>query len=436
MSLSWGYTESFFFPDLQHTTIPLSAAADVFLNAFNTGQLALASMGNDNDHFHVWPASFEKRVVAIGAVAPNGNRWQDASFYPESSFQRGSDYGSWIDFATPGGVWMIAPNFAPSGYFDLSDCGYYSGTWFSGTSAACPVASGVAGLIQSARPTLLGEDIFEIMKRTATDIGLTGFDDSTGYGLPSAPAAIQYLAPATKVHIHGTIGAYGSMGSLAVRDSTVVTRTFTNVPGIADGTYANVVRYRLYGKATYSAGFSGAPDAWARSSGTVGWPDDSAFDYDKDVNVATILPGSVTATRCSLQTIVYRVPSVGWFPVPPESARAAFTALGTSSLVGTDPAMGPTPFAFSVAPNPMTDATRISFDSRTRQRVRVDIVSLSGRLIRTLADQIVPPGVMQLSWNGTDNGGRRCSSGIYFCRVVSSQGEARRKLTLVTGSRP
>ena len=64
-----------------------------------------------------------------------------------------------------------------------------------GTSFAAPLVSGASAWVWTARPTLDATQLFEIMRRSAVDIGPAGRDDAAGYGLLNVPAALAYPAP-------------------------------------------------------------------------------------------------------------------------------------------------------------------------------------------------------------------------------------------------
>jgi subtilase family protein len=65
-----------------------------------------------------------------------------------------------------------------------------------GTSFAAPLVSGAAAWVWTARPELDASQLFEVMRRSATDIDAPGRDDASGYGLLNVPAALAYAAPA------------------------------------------------------------------------------------------------------------------------------------------------------------------------------------------------------------------------------------------------
>ena len=60
---------------------------------------------------------------------------------------------------------------------------------------ATPIVSGAAAWVWTARPDLDNTQLFEIMRRSATDVPPTGRDDASGYGLLDVPAALAYPAP-------------------------------------------------------------------------------------------------------------------------------------------------------------------------------------------------------------------------------------------------
>jgi flagellar hook assembly protein FlgD len=59
------------------------------------------------------------------------------------------------------------------------------------------------------------------------------------------------------------------------------------------------------------------------------------------------------------------------------------------------------------------------------ERVRVRIYDVSGRLVRTLADRVFPPGEHSLTWDGADDGGRRVPRGVFFVNSSNQPGSRR-----------
>lgn len=61
---------------------------------------------------------------------------------------------------------------------------------FGGTSMACPHTAGVAALVLGANSDLTNRQVLEILKTTATDLGVPGQDPDFGFGLVNAVAAV------------------------------------------------------------------------------------------------------------------------------------------------------------------------------------------------------------------------------------------------------
>ncbi len=69
--------------------------------------------------------------------------------------------------------------------------------YYDGTSMATPHVSAVAALVWSSKLTATNVDIRNALTGTALDLGTTGRDNSYGYGLVQAKAAITYLGGGT-----------------------------------------------------------------------------------------------------------------------------------------------------------------------------------------------------------------------------------------------
>ncbi len=82
-------------------------------------------------------------------------------------------------------------------------------------------------------------------------------------------------------------------------------------------------------------------------------------------------------------------------------------------------------------PNPFNPQTRIAFTVSAPCRVVLDVFDARGQLVRTLVDEVRPAGRHGEIWDGTDFGGRRVSSGLYFARLRAGDYVSVRKMTVV-----
>jgi len=106
---------------------------------------------------------------------------------------------------------------------------------------------------------------------------------------------------------------------------------------------------------------------------------------------------------------------------------------GTSVTAVDDPGTDlPVTFDLGDAyPNPFNPATRVRFALPEPARTRLLIYNLKGQLVRTLLDEMRPPGRFELLWNGRDDDGSVVASGTYLLRMSAGDYAARRKLTLL-----
>ncbi len=72
----------------------------------------------------------------------------------------------------------------------------------------------------------------------------------------------------------------------------------------------------------------------------------------------------------------------------------------------------------NVMPTFVRDRVRINFTVARRGNVSLGVYDATGSLVRTLVNGTVEPGSQSVTWNRTDNGGRRVASGTYFYRLV------------------
>lgn len=132
-------------------------------------------------------------------MSPCGERKNPSSC--DGEWWWGSNYGraglpdaSQIDVVAPGVLVATTDITGDGGYVPANPSAGKNGNnflSFNGTSAACPHVAGMAALILTANPLLTSEDVREILRQTAQDIGPPGWDYETGFGLVNAYRAVQ-----------------------------------------------------------------------------------------------------------------------------------------------------------------------------------------------------------------------------------------------------
>ncbi len=82
-------------------------------------------------------------------------------------------------------------------------------------------------------------------------------------------------------------------------------------------------------------------------------------------------------------------------------------------------------------PNPFNPVTSIRFTLSNPAPTRIEIFDANGRLVRVLADEPMTAGVHSILWNGLDDAGRSCGSGVYFYRLKAGAFEQSRRMTIL-----
>jgi len=149
------------------------------LGAFAAGNLVVASAGNDREEGSSpsYPASFA-HVLTVGATDEADHV---TSFSSASQAMDVAAPGQDIETAIP----TIFPSSSGTPGYDVLD----------GTSFSAPLVSGAAAAVWTLRPTLTNTQLFEVMRRSARDVGKKGWDVDTGYGILDVPAAVTRKAP-------------------------------------------------------------------------------------------------------------------------------------------------------------------------------------------------------------------------------------------------
>ena len=68
-------------------------------------------------------------------------------------------------------------------------------------------------------------------------------------------------------------------------------------------------------------------------------------------------------------------------------------------------------------PNPFNPTTIISYDIPEKATVTLTIFDILGYEVMTLQDEVQPPGIYGVQWNGVDHSGKPVNTGVYFCRL-------------------
>ncbi|MBW7996569.1 MAG: S8 family serine peptidase [Candidatus Glassbacteria bacterium] len=112
----------------------------------------------------------------------------------------------------------------------------------TGSSFACPLAAGVAALVRQANPELTPDEVYDILRSSATDLGVAGPDTLFGYGAINADSAVALAGSPTRpwLTITGIELAAGADGLVSPGEQIGVVLTLTN-NGLSAGSVSATV---------------------------------------------------------------------------------------------------------------------------------------------------------------------------------------------------
>lgn len=151
--------------------------------AHDRGVTLVAASGNEYASQVGYPAAFDN-VIAVGASRYDGTR---AGY---------SNTGAGLDLLAPGGDTAVDQN--GDGYADgvLQETiqgGGWTYTFWEGTSMAAPHVAAAAALV-IAQGVDDPDQVRSVLRSTAQDVGASGYDTSTGYGVLDVGAAVALAA--------------------------------------------------------------------------------------------------------------------------------------------------------------------------------------------------------------------------------------------------
>jgi MYXO-CTERM domain-containing protein len=176
VSNSWAFTTSIPVPQSLKTAIE-----DVSHNARGgKGALVVFAAGNENRRLQPGELYSLPEVLTVGAIT---------NFDERAMF---TNYGAEVDLCAPTGSLTLDPvgdaGENPTDYTDR----------FGGTSAACPVVAGVAGLLFAAKPSATAAEVRDALITTTRPApfatpDVNGHDEVFGYGIIDPKKALQKL---------------------------------------------------------------------------------------------------------------------------------------------------------------------------------------------------------------------------------------------------
>ncbi len=344
---------SYTYADMNGNTTIVTKAADL---AYQRGILVLNSAGNEGNSKWKYvdaPADGFK-VIAVGSV--------DSSNVVSFFSSRGPTYDG-----------RIKPDVVAMGehVFGASAPSTNSYMFDQGTSAATPIASGVATLLLSANPYLTNEQARYILLHTAGNFNTPNND--RGYGLISAEKAL----------------AYPNMDFNSGSNTYILNKIFFNTSGVVPSSVK--VHYSQDGQV-----FTTEP-----------------MVYDGKLKYTFSMP-SIPDSQLVYTYFTYQDSSGGSDREP--STQYYSFKVGQKDITVVDSYL--TQLSSKVLetnyPNPFNLTTRINFYSEKNAPARLIILNSIGQTVKTLFSGTANIGLNTFTWNGKNDRGVQCASGVYY----------------------
>ena len=349
------------------TTIVTKAAE----KAFERGVVTITAAGNEGAktwHYITAPGD-GINTITVGAVNPDNSVAGFSSRGPTSDGR-------------------IKPDICAQGtsvYHSLPLSRVYESG--SGTSYATPMTAGIAALLVQAYPHLNNVQVRSILLQSGDNIESP--DNNRGYGLLSAVRAV-------------------------------------NMPNLKKIDNVFVLNKMLIGEKDIVAG-----------SVVFNYYRNSVLQSPINMTVNGANKYSVTLTQLSANdeikfTILYNTPDGAKIAPVKEYYRFTYgDLLVYDKSYGAENQLPESLELYQNFPNPFTFETAIRFDLPKDEDVSVNVYNILGQSIRTLFAGNMYGGQRNIKWNGRNDNGIKCSSGVYIIVVKTKDQTSARKIVLV-----
>jgi hypothetical protein len=212
--------------------------------------------------------------------------------------------------------------------------------------------------------------------------------------------------------------------------------------------WSNSIKARYFNSANYEeyADWADVPEIFISISTDAGsnWTEPIRLNSIETPELAGMIPEYVYLAdtieylgnnQIKLHLLFYDDNSYGYYG-DGDGSNAGGTICYASMIVNVDsaisnPVKAPARIAVTNSPNPFNPVTAITFSLPAAGKASVDVFNLRGQLVKNLLDERMSAGEHTATWNGSDDRGANCASGIYFTRVRVGNDIQYHKMTLL-----
>lgn len=255
---------------------------------------------------------------------------------------------------------------------------------------------------------------------TAPDEGVTTWDGTNLAIVGTADGPVYALAG-----YQGDIvaaGAFRSMDGISIPSGIARRNSTTGAWSAMGGAFALGVPYAL---AVYDNMLWVGGTLMQSASASFG----RLFEWNGSTWVGTA--GTLDGPVYALAALGTRLHVGGDFQRSDSGVESPYWITLNDGVLAVDPAPAahaPEPGASE--PNPTHGRSSVSFALGQPSRTRVTILDIAGRRVRTLADAMLPAGDHGATWDGADDTGQPCPTGLYFYRITIADRSFSRRVVL------
>ncbi len=146
--------------------------------------------------------------------------------------------------------------------------------------------------------------------------------------------------------------------------------------------------------------------------------------------VATRTAGTLERPHETFAVAIVAGSNLADFETNANQAKTTYDTYSTSLAVKDGGAKPDVIALFGAHPNPFNSATEISYAITEPGDIKIEIIDISGRIIREFDEGERSVGMYSVRWDGIDEPGNSMPSGLYFARLTTGNTELVRKLFL------